>query len=245
MDSGTQAIRVTGISSQEVNRMGRSFFRHLSLIAVAIFLVQAVPAAAVEKTKILPEPTVKEPVSGFGSSGEVSFETASGTRLKCEKATATGKFTTPNSGTGEAHVVGCESLGFKCNSPGAKSGEVILKDEALYWKGLSAAKTLIAVAVALITGTFEIECTALVKLKKRGCTAGQVPAEELNKKIKVLTGTLKQSKGKQEITEIMKPEGTEFIKCQSELSINGGAFELIGQEGSGTLTVEKEIELMN
>ncbi len=87
-------------------------------------------------------------------------------------------------------------------------------------------------------------------MEKKGCTAGQVPPEFLNKKIKSLTGTLKQSKGKQEINEILPPGSKTFIKCTGEISKDGGAFEEIGQEGSGTTENFKqngkslEIELM-
>lgn len=117
---------------------------------------------------------------------------------------------------------------------GAKSGEVILSDEIHYWSGLLG-KELIAVAVALITKPLIIECPAIgIKMEKKGCTAGQVPPGSLSKKIKTLTGTLKQTGGKQEITEIFSPKTKSFIKCTGEISKNGEPFEEIGQEGSGT-----------
>jgi hypothetical protein len=220
-----------------------------------VFLLAAsssTSASAVELTKILPEPTAASPIIGTGTTGKISFETASSEKLSCEKATGTGEFTSPNDGNGEAKVMGCKVLGFSCNSPGAKSGEIVLKDEIHYWSGLSAGKKSIAVAVALITKTLVIECPALgIKMEKKGCTAGEVPPASLNKKIKSVSGTLKQTKGKQEITEILPPKSEKLIKCISEISKNGGKFEEIGQEGEGTTENFKqngkslEIELMN
>ena len=220
----------------------------LALTAVVLLGTSATSASAGEP-KILPEPTEASPLSGTGTAGKLLFETASGTKLECEKATGKGEFTGANDGRGEASVTGCKSTGFSCNSPGAKSGEIILKDEIHYWAGFLG-KELIAVSVALITKNLVIECTALVKMEKRGCTAGQVPPSSLNKKIKSVSATLKQTKGKQEITEILPPKSKTTIKCVGEISINGGKFEEIGQEGSGTTENFKqggkalEIELM-
>jgi len=220
------------------------------IFAVVLIGTTITSSAALAVTVILPEPTEASPISGTGTSGKVSFQTASGASFICEKATGTGEFTSGNDGHGEAHVSGCKTLGLNCNSPGAKAGEVILSDEIHYWAGLLG-KELIAVAVALITKPLLIECPAAgIKMEKRGCTAGQVPPESLNKKIKTLTGTLKQSKGKQEITEVFSPKTKSFIKCISEISKNGGAFEEIGQEGSATTEGFKqngkslEVELM-
>jgi hypothetical protein len=219
------------------------------MMTTALLLSTSVASASAGVPKILPEPTEASPVLGSGTAGKISFETASGTKLECEKATGTGEFTGPNDGQGEAHVTGCKALGFSCNSPGAKSGEILLKDTIHYWSGFLG-KELIAVAVALITKNLVIECTALVKMEKRGCTAGQVPPASLNKKIKSVTGTLKQTKGKQEITEVLAPKSEKVIKCVGEISKNGGAFEEIGQEGSATTEGFKqngkalEVELM-
>ncbi len=147
-------------------------------------------------------------------------------------------------------MTGCKTLGFSCNSIGAKAGEIVLKDEIHYWSGFLG-KELIAVAVGLITKTLVIECPAIgIKMEKRGCTADQVPPSSLNKKLKSFSGSLKQSKGKQEITEILPPKAEKTIKCISEISKNGGKFEEIGQEGEGTTENFKqngkaiEIELM-
>jgi hypothetical protein len=231
--------------------------RLVAIVVTGSFILSALPgvAQASEPTKILPEPTEASPIKGVGKAGLITFETASGERFTCESATSSGEFTGPNIGHGEARVIGCKaklSIGtVNCNSPGDKTGEITLKDEIHYWLGLSGGKALIAVTVALITTPLKIECTALVSIEKRGCTAGQVPPGSLNKKIASLTGSLHQSKGKQEITEILPPESTKEIRCVSEISQNGGAFEEIGQEGEGT--VEKferggkliEVELMN
>jgi hypothetical protein len=221
------------------------------MVTAALLLGASVTSAsAAELTKILPEPTEKSPISGTGTAGEVSFETASGSKFTCAKATGTGEFTGPNDGHGEVSVTGCKALGFSCNSPGAKSGEVILKDTIHYWSGFLGGK-LIAVAVALITKNLIIECPVLgTKMEKKGCTAGEVPPSSLNTKIKSVGGTLKQTKGKQEITEILPPKSEKPIKCVSEISTNGGKFEEIGQAGKGTTENFKqngkalEIELM-
>ncbi len=220
-------------------------------VAAVLLGVTFSSSSALAVTVILPEPTEANPISGSGfSTSKITFQTVGGIAFSCEKATGTGEFTSGNDGKGEAHVSGCKALGLNCNSVGAKSGEIILNDEIHYWSGLLGGK-LIAVAVALITKPLLIECPAAgIKMEKKGCTAGQVPPESLNKKIKSLTGTLKQTKGKQEITEILPPKSKTFIKCTSEISKNGGAFEEIGQEGSGTTENFKqagkslEIELM-
>ncbi len=205
------------------------------LVIATLVGVAVTSVSAQALTVILPEPTKANPILGSGkTTSKVSFETASGIKLSCEKATGTGEFFSGNDGNGEAHVTGCQTLGFNCNSLGAKSGEVILIDEIHYWSGRLGGK-LIAVAVALITKPLLIECPAIgIKMEKRGCTAGEVPPGSLNKKIKSLSGTLNQKKGKQEITEIIAPKTETVKQCVSELSKNGGPFEEIGQEGSAT-----------
>jgi hypothetical protein len=209
------------------------YTKYWIVVAVSLGVVLS-SASASAMTEILPGPTETSPISGTGISGKVTFQTAGGLAFSCKEATGTGEFTSGNDGKGEAHVTGCQSVGINCNSPGAKSGEIILKDAIHYWAGLLGGK-LIAVAVALITTPLLIECPATkLRMEKKGCTAGQVPPEFLNKKIKSLTGTLKQSKGKQEISEILPPGSKTFIKCTGEISIDGKPFEEIGQEGSGT-----------
>jgi hypothetical protein len=227
------------------------YLRFLLVAGAALAGAAFASPSASAITVVLPEPTLSAPISATGTStSKLSFETANGTKLLCEKATGAGEFTSGNDGRGEAHVTGCQSLGFSCNSIGAKSGEIILNDEIHYWTGLLAKKP-IAVAIALITTPLLIECPAIgTKMEKRGCTAGQVPPESLNKKIKSVSGTLKQTKGKQEITEIIAPKTETVKKCISEISKNGGPFEEIGQEGSGITENFKqngkalEVELM-
>lgn len=223
--------------------------RLIATIAVLLGICVS-SASAVELTKILPEPSEKSPISGTGTAGKLSFETASAEKLVCKEAKGTGEFTTPNNGQAEVHVTGCTFLGLNCNSVGAKAGEITLKDEIHYWAGFLGGK-LIAVAVGLITKTLTIECPSVgVKMEKKGCTAGEVPASSLNKKVKSFASTVKQAKGKQEITEILPPKSEKTIKCVSEISKNGGKFEEIGQEGGGTIENFKqngsslEIELM-
>ncbi|HTZ87271.1 MAG TPA: hypothetical protein VMB05_11450 [Solirubrobacteraceae bacterium] len=159
--------------------------------------------------------------------GATTFETTGGSKIKCSA------FTIGETGI---PLTGCESSGIKCNSAGAKAGELLIT--AIEGK-LPRTATKKLVSETKLTSTFEFECGSLVKIKIRGGLLTPAPTEKsLKTEFKV---AVKQTKGVQELTEF-ENEGKEKIKLVLETSINGGAFTQTGAEFTETLLFPEAVE---
>jgi hypothetical protein len=221
----------------------------MGLALVAVFAMSAITAATASATA-MPEIVNKSGVTptktGFKStSGASEFETKGGHVIKCKEDTDTGKLTGPSSDEATITFTGCSTtviLTLKCNSEGAKEGEIILKvTSELVW--LNSGLTEPGEDLALPSAGLTIKCTSSETLKVKGSTVCPISGY---KALSVKgTITCEQSKGVQkftkyflegkEVTDITETEGTGLIKF---------GFEQSGLKSTDTLTYEEEVEII-
>lgn len=239
--------------------------RIFGVTLMAIFAVGAVTSAVAnaENTKILPEPTAGEPLTGTSKQeGKGSLLTTGGNLVTCEAGTNT--FTFENANTGSTHVLfekcSTKLLGstLTCTGVEDKEGDILFLGAALYVLALrmknSTETELVAALVVLIT-QFHFTCkTGIIKalVLVKGCSASLT--EGIEKLTKSTKDVFKEfSSGESEILAYLKAgtTGTDTA-CLTETEVNeSGKFELSGETGSATNTgfkkggKEVEILLMN
>jgi hypothetical protein len=180
----------------------------------------AVLSASAENTKMLPEGTTASPVTFTATSGEGSFESASGIEVKCKADEATGEGTSANLGAFHIHFTGCTGLlGSKCTGLGDTEGTILTLGTFHFWLYKTSGGALSAALVYLVNPT-HFECAGVLTIVE-GCVAGGVsPLESLTTS---LTNTLERTKSKQEITKVLPQESTSEIACELTQKTSEGA----------------------
>jgi hypothetical protein len=217
----------------------------VGLALAAVFAMSAIAAASASAA--LPELVNKEGKElvkkGFVStSGTSVFETKSGEKVTCKADTDKGEITGPKTDKAKITFTGCEAFGLKCNSKGAKAGEIILEVTSKYFY-INKEKHEVGILLTL-TAELTIECTAFQKLKVKGSTFCAV--SPVNKLSTGGTITCKQTKGVQEPTELINEAGGKEKAPITETKGEGlksFAFEQSGLTSTDTLTFEEEVEL--
>jgi hypothetical protein len=189
--------------------------------------------------EFLPEATEKTPIKFTAKSGAGTLETVSGSKITCTEGKGEGEITAAKKTIGKGELKGCKSGAVSCNTEGAPTGVIKESGEGLlvYIKKEPKDVGMVGSPKANI----KITCGAFLKIEGRGHIIGLITT--INKKQKIFTGSLKQTKGVQEFTEYENEKG-EKVKAICEISFNGGPFEQCGVEGSGETETEKEVEVM-
>jgi hypothetical protein len=229
--------------------MGHLRVRTMVLALVAMFAMSVVGTATASAKTAMPEIVNKEgktpTKTGFKStSGASEFETSAGHLIKCTADTDTGKLTGPSSDESTITFTGCSTkvlLTLKCNSEGAKEGEIILKVASeLVW--LNKTEESEPGEDLTLGSPLTIKCTSSETLKVKGSTVCPISGF----KIKSTTGTItcEQTKGEQKFTKYFL-EGEKVGKTETEGSgLISFAYELSGLKSTDTLTYEEEVEII-
>ncbi len=199
-------------------------------------------------TKEVEKGSAKDKYEWIPGAGKTKFTTTGGigvltslggAGVECKTETSNGEFKEGNNKEATGIVVtftGCESLSLPCNTPKAKSGELITNQlEAIVgWENKAKKRTDLELypAKSVMSGQFiEFECSGLV-VKVRGKVL--VPIKN-DKMTKTETLKFKAVKGKQ------KPEKWEESPERAilEASFKGGPYE---QSGQTITSVLKEAE---
>ncbi|MGP0100919.1 MAG: hypothetical protein ACLPUT_04760 [Solirubrobacteraceae bacterium] len=180
-----------------------------------------------------------------GKSGASTFETKSGSSVKCKADTITGNITGLSTDEAEIKFTGCTAtlvFTLNCKTPGAASGEIILKvTSLLVW--INVAKEEPGEDDILPSGGLTIECTGVVKetLKVKGSTI--CPTTKNLSKTATITCT--QTKGVQAPTEY-EMEGGSKVKDITETEGTGAktfGFEESGLTGIDELEFDEEVQI--
>jgi len=189
---------------------------------------RVVTGAGKEETEILPESAVKRAITATIHSSTSKLEAKGGLAVNCKSDTGTATTKSYDEGTFEVHFSECTAtLGVKCTSSGSETGVILIKGTLHYWydkEKTSAAYVYLLKPANFTCGTVKSEVT--------GCVAG--PITEREKLVKVLTNTLKQTKGVNEVTKVLPAGSGSEIECKLEVSTSGGPKEQAGLETTET-----------
>ncbi len=206
--------------------------RMIGLALVAVFAMSAVVVSAASAA--LPE---QLPATGTfsGTSGASTFETKSGEKVKCTSDAITGEITGAKTSKSKITFKGCEAFGFKCNSSGAASGEIVLNvtGELVYIMKATKEVGLLNTLTAELT----IKCSAFQTLKVKGSTL--CPITPVNVKTTKYTVACKETKGVQE--PVNYEPASALVKAPITETKGEGlknfAFEQSALSGTDTLTL--------
>jgi hypothetical protein len=204
----------------------------LTLVATFAMSAIVVPAASAG----LPEWI---PATGTftGTSSVSTFETKSGEKVKCSSGGVTGELTGSKTNKATLTFKGCEAFGFKCNSSGAGSGEIVLNMTGQLVYIMKATKEV--GLLNTLTAELTIKCSAFQTLKVKGSTLCQItPINTPTTKFKVVC---KATKGAQEPANY--EPGSELIKAPIT-EIKGEGMKNFAFEQSG-LTTTYELTFAN
>jgi hypothetical protein len=162
------------------------------------------------------------PISYEGTAGKGILETEKGSKVECGKAVITGEISTPETGKLKILLRECVSLGAKCTTLGAGTGEIETKGTtSLVFDSLSP----LGVAELYTLEEASFECV-LVKVKVKGTLL--ILIAEFGKVVTEFEFLLKETKG--------SPSDKKYWEESKEktpsllASFNGGAFEAAGAE---------------
>jgi hypothetical protein len=206
------------------------------LALCAIALMSAVATATASAA--LPE---QSPATGTFkvTSGKSAFQLSNEEKVTCTGDTGEGKLTGAKTSESTVKFEGCEALGFKCSSSGAKSGVIETSiDSTLVYLAKEGKATKTVGEDLQLAKEVSITCL-IVTLKVKGSTL--CPLTPINTKTKSLTLTCKQTKGIQEYTEYENEKG-EILKDITETTKSGKTFQS-GLESTESLALSTEGEV--
>ncbi len=213
--------------------------------AAALGATVAAPAHAAIKPQFLPEATAIVPIEFTDKHEKTHFEEKNGFQINCEKGTSTGKVTGLKLGEFSTTFTECKTAGLtSCLGSGNKAEQITLKGAFHVWYVLLSAT--LQTGLVFLPSETKIECGKTLVLL-RGCMAGLV--KPLNKLTKELLTEFKQTKGVNNVVEVLNEE-EKFIGCKLETSRNGAEFEQAGVETNDTMNTFKkegkaiEVEIM-
>jgi hypothetical protein len=211
--------------------------RQLRILGLALMTVFALgvaisATASAEELGILPEGTAAEPLTVDGTAGKGVLETLGKSKVECASAELLTTWTSHTLGLFHLHFKGCKSSGVGCSTAG-DAKEVILALGTVHLvfdkitEGLGA-------GVLLLLEEVHMTCGELIKvlILVRGsilCLA--TPINTLIKEGEVIC---KQTGGDQAERSYWTSETGTEEKATLETSINGGAFEISGDESKET-----------
>ncbi len=220
------------------------YLKIMGLCLVAALALSAVTVASASAAELeLVNSSGKKVEGEFkGEGGKGTLETTNESKITCEKT----KFKGTTKTTKEAEVTttftGCVGKGFKCNSEGAKTGEIITKLTAIPIYILPGVKVgLLLTILPYGTATVVLHCTALQKLTVKNGLVIPITSPGLNTLSKTFDIEAKQSKGKQEFTKYMisstEAEKEAFLETEASGFVENFAFLHSGEE-TGAVEVE-------
>jgi len=230
--------------------MGHLRVRTMVLALVAVFAMSVVGTATASAKTAMPEIVNKEgkfpTKTGFTSkSGASEFETKAGHLVKCKEDSDVGKLTGASSDESTITFTGCSTtviVTLKCNSAGAKEGEIVLKVKSeLVWLNKTE-ESEPGEDLSLPSEGLTIDCTKSETLKVKGSTVCPISGF----KVKSTTGTItcEQSKGVQKFTKYFL-EGEKEGKTETEGSgLISFAFEPSALKSTDALTYEESVEII-
>jgi hypothetical protein len=201
--------------------------------------------ALVEPTKLLPEPTLAKPVLFKSKSGIGKLVSAALT-IECKSDTDEGLFISANLGDIHIDFKECTALGGRCNSEGDSEGVILVLGEIHYILMLKTEKLISGFVILPIE--LHITCKIITNqlISIRGCVAGEQTTEE--KLVERFTVIYNAVGPAQEILKILMEFALKEVECKLEASMNGGAFEAMGEttadENEGFVQGEKAIAVL-
>jgi len=209
-------------------------------------------ALAEELPELLPNPTKTQPLGFKGEGGNLTLETAKGTKFQCTGYTDEGTITSVRSGTAHIDFKGCRTGKTGCSTSG-DAAETVLDEGAINLVTFLRSNILTLGIEANLSesANLAINCGVLLVLLKGAIIAEVTNGKELEK-IKSGEGVLRQAKGSQEIKECDHPVEVCFEENKFKEKIHkkfllqielGKGFEEAGLEMTGKVTLAKEVEL--
>jgi len=216
--------------------------RIISIVGLCLAAVFALSAFAASSASA----DLKAQIKGGGSIAGVTFLssatlprliTHSGSEFHCKHATNHGKFLTATLGDILIRLLGCTSSGLSCNTAGAGAGEIHLPLSTLFHLGLAHLNINIGripAAVILPGQIIKITCGGLITIEARGSMIGALQRNgapvPLNTPFEDVNLNFQQTaNGLQHLRLILMPGSTTPTIHDWELSLNGGAFELVSE----------------
>ncbi|MBA3808582.1 MAG: hypothetical protein H0X28_09355 [Solirubrobacterales bacterium] len=218
-------------------------FKTVLVVLVAVLAVSALVSASASAATCTTKPcfTGPYPNTFITTSGAFTRETSGGTRVKCSGPGSTegAEITAEKYLKVKALVFkGCETGGFKCNTAGAKQGEIKTNELEGILGYVSKATKTVGVDLKPKGGgnVAKFECTAFITVIIRGSIIGAItPINIETTKYRLV---FNEAKGKQQLQNL---EGQ--AKDTLESSTNGGSFEGEGWELSEELTLAKTVKI--
>lgn len=200
----------------------------LALMAVLALGVAISATASAEELGILPEGTAAEPLVVNGTAGEGVLETLGGSTVTCTSAELLTSWTSHTLGLFHLHFKGCKSAAGSCSTAGDAKGVIlVLGTIHLVFDKITEG---LGAGILLLLEEVHLTCGELIKvlILVRGsilCLA--TPINTLVKEGEVIC---KQTKGDQAERSYWTSETGKEEKATLESSVNGGAFEISGDE---------------
>jgi hypothetical protein len=220
--------------------MQRRKIAGMALLAMfALFAIASASASAANPTVTLLSGETF-PVTFEGTSGKGTLETVKKTTVKCSAGTSKG--TILENKTGETTIIftGCESSGFKCETTGAGSGEIITSGTTLL---VFDSLTTLGVAQLLTVKETVFECTSLVKIKVKGSLLLLItPINTETTKFELI---VKQTAGKPSDKAYWNNSTGKEEAPLLLSSINGGAFEESADESAENKITTNKMNTVN
>lgn len=172
----------------------------------------------------------KFPYHLAGTGGEVAFETLGGTVITAASTDALALVLSATLSNLRIEFLKFKSGFAACGNDG-KTATVLINMLAHLGFADPGSKPA---ELLLVPSGFEYTCAGFVASKIRGSLIGEIAKPALNTASEELGLSFKQTKGEQEFTKFLL--GSILLENQfEESSLNGGAFEKMGQSGSMTL----------
>jgi hypothetical protein len=235
-------------SSKERQKVRNTRIITLVLALAAVFAFGTVAVAAASPPELVNKEGKEVVKKKFTdkTTGESTFETKSGEKVKCKAGTSTGEVTGLKTQNVTNTFTSCSTLGglAKCGSKGAKSGEIILKLTATL-VFLNEKEAKVGVDLNLPENAV-LECPSLLgteTLTVKGSTL--CTTTTALSKTATIACKLSSTKGKQEFTEY--EEGGKKVKDITETEGKGPKefkFEESGLTNTDELTFEEEVKII-
>jgi hypothetical protein len=177
-----------------------------------------------------------------GSGGAATLETIHAVKVTCKAESSDGEFTSSKT-VGNIAVVftSCESLGYKCKTPGSAEGEIVTNPLAgtLVWEKYG---KKVAIDLVPQSGEWFVEFTCgPANAKVKGSVLTNIPANKAETKVEEKF-TAKKGKQKPEYYYLSKTEKVKDVLI-SKIGGPGAELEQSGQTITNIQTDEEALEI--